>query len=282
MSDDLQKDKSPLTTLAVKRRLSLAHRDELASSGWTRKAIEESGAYTTADPILIARLLNWTGGKRGTGDRCLFIPAAAAMGPCLVYPYHDLDGRPTGYHRLKPTHPRVVDFKPVKYEAPLGEPWQLYVPVGVGPLLRDPAVDLVITEGEKKAVAGWLAGVPTVGVAGVWAWQKPFADKKLARQLGLPRELIPDLWGMPTGAGRRPRRLVIAFDSDRATNPQVLYAEQEFKKALRRTGAAPRVLKIPPGPRGQKAGLDDFIVQSKACKNGVSALTQMLGTLGFR
>jgi len=148
--------------------LSPAHTAELAASGITPEAARAAGVHTESDPAAVGRLLNWTG-------------PATALGPCLVFPYLDAAGSPTDYHRLKPTTPRAEKRgekagKAIKYEGPKGRPNRLYVPPGTRAALADPTARLLVTEGEKKALAADAAGFACVAVAGVWAWQATGAD----------------------------------------------------------------------------------------------------------
>ena len=106
------------------------------------------------------------------------------MGPCLAFPFTGADGTPLTwlrrdaegreevlpFVRLKPDKPRTRNGKPVKYESPLGSANRLYLPPGVGPALADPATELLIVEGEKKALAGTQDGFATLGLSGVWNW----------------------------------------------------------------------------------------------------------------
>ena len=59
---------------------------------------------------------------------------------------------------------------------------------------------LVITEGEKKAIAGCVRGLPVIGVAGVWNWRQTLdtGEKLVLSALdqiawkGRSVELVPD------------------------------------------------------------------------------------------
>ena len=55
-----------------------------------------------------------------------------------------------------------------KYIHPKGEPNHVFVPPGLD-LAK--AQDLWITEGELKALAGSLQGLPIVALSGVWSWK---------------------------------------------------------------------------------------------------------------
>jgi hypothetical protein len=220
------------------------HRADLDRSGLTEAAIRAAGLYSETSPDRVARLLGWQ-------------RPATQLGPCQVFPYLDRDGNPTGYHRLKPDKPRDSGGK---YEAPPGLGNRLYIPPGVGPALADPSRLLVVVEGEKKSLAGAQAGFACVAVSGVWNWTK-------RRDGDGPRELIEDLaavewWG---------RRVVIVFDSDGASNPKVLQARHALAEALAARQAGVRVVDLPPGPGGEKVGLDDYLVA-----HGADAFRELL------
>lgn len=227
------------------RGLLPAHRDDLGRSGLTPEVAAAAGLYSEADPAAVARLLGWA-------------TPAAALGAAMVFPYRDAEGRPTGYHRLKPTHPRADAKNPgkaIKYEAPKGQPNRAYLPPGTRAAVADPAVPLVVTEGEKKALSADAAGVPCVGLPGVWAWQRKRPRDAAGRGTG-PRELIPDLAAV-AWAGRR---VWVAFDSDAATNPNVMAAERALAAVLTAAGALVTTVRLPAATGGGKQGLDDLLV----------------------
>jgi putative DNA primase/helicase len=218
-----------------RRVTSAKHLADLAGSGLTQETWEAAGVYSEHDPHAIGRLLGW--------DR-----PAKTLGAAIVFPYFGLGGESLNYHRLKPDHPRTESAgdrngKITKYEAPRGQPVHAYFP----PALRQswPTAEFVIlTEGEKKTLAACQHGFPTIGLSGVWCWS---SSKKL-----LP-ELAAIDW---TG-----RRVFIAFDSDRATNKNVRRAETDLAAELGERGALVRLVELPPGPNGDKTGLDDFFVR---------------------
>jgi putative DNA primase/helicase len=70
------------------------HLQELRASGLTDDTIRAACIYSVTDPAEIARLLNWKKPPSG-------------FGACLVFPYLDLDGKPTGYVAIKPDRPRA-------------------------------------------------------------------------------------------------------------------------------------------------------------------------------
>ena len=222
--------------------LSPQHVADLERSGLSAGQIAAAGLYSESDPASLNTLLGWKGGA----DR---------LGPCLVIPFVGSDGTPTGYARLKPDRPRPAgeSGRAVKYESPKGQPNRAYFPPGTrGAGLADPAVPLVITEGEKKSLRADQDGFPCVGLVGVYAWQvrRPAGNKVT------PRALIPDLQAVAWDG----RRVFVAFDSDLADNPNVAWAEFHLAKALTRAGAVVRAVRLPAGPGGSKVGLDDYLI----------------------
>src|SRR5205823_4598070 len=128
--------------------------------------IATSGAYTEADPDEVRRVLNWESERM-----------AARLGPCLVFPIFDAQGRPTGRARLKPDRPRqdAKRKRTIKYEAPRRRPPDVYFPPlpALREALADPARPVVILEGEKKSLAGCQDGVACIALTGVWNFGAP-------------------------------------------------------------------------------------------------------------
>ena len=87
-------------------------------------------------------------------------------------------------------------------------------------VLADPTKPLILTEGEKKAAKAMQEGFPTIGLVGVWGWQK----KRKGNDA--PRELIPDLAGV-TWEGRS---VHLCYDSDLGEKKDVAYAEWIWPK----------------------------------------------------
>lgn len=234
------------------------HLDELAASGISPEVAAAAGVYTAVNPYQVSKLLNWT-------------RPANALGLCLVFPYFNPQGNPTGYHRLKPHCPRTSrkkedQGKKSKYEGPKGQPNRLYIPPGTRAAIADPTAELVITEGEKKSLSATAAGFPCLSIPGVWAWQVKRTKGGDGTATG-PRVMIDDLKEV-AWAGRR---VFVAFDSDAADNPLVLAAERELVAALTASEAEVRVVRLPAGPSGGKQGLDDFLV-----RHGPDALGRLL------
>ncbi|HUP80862.1 MAG TPA: hypothetical protein VM260_20090, partial [Pirellula sp.] len=94
------------------------HRQQLLASGLTDTTIAEAGLYSETNADKIRSIIKCSK------------PVAKKLGPCLVIPFYDLDGR-NGYARIRPDIPRVFGNRKLKYESPKGELNQPYIPESV-------------------------------------------------------------------------------------------------------------------------------------------------------
>ncbi|MBP3954434.1 DUF3854 domain-containing protein [Gemmata sp. G18] len=218
------------------------HLDDLRASGLSDAQVRAAGVYSEPDPGAVAALLGWK-------------HPAPALGPCLCFPFLDPSGAPVGHVMVKPDHPRQKNGKAIKYESPLGKPLRAYFPPSTRAALTDSLAPLLVTEGMKKAIKADQDGFPCVGLAGVYGWCRKRTVGPDGKKTGA-RELIPDL----AAVAWRGRAVTIAFDSDRATNPDVARAERHLAEALTAVGAIVRGARLPGAPHGAKVGLDDFLV----------------------
>src|SRR6185369_8181470 len=110
----------------------------------------------------------------------------------------------------------------------------------------DPKVDLIITEGEKKAAAAVkFLRLPCIGLGGVWSWGSR----------GQKHTLIDSLVPFMNG-----RRILICFDNDAVPNPHVDNALHALARVIRHHGGHPFAVRLPSLKAGEKAGLDDYLV----------------------
>ncbi len=168
----------------------------------------------------------------------------------LVFPYPSDDG----FCRVKVFPPFVdKDGHRVRYLQRPGSGAHLYVPPLAAGMLKDPFTSLGWTEGEKKAAKACQEGIPCVGVGGLWGWLKD----------GKPISKLDEIAHAERGE-------IIHPDSDVWARPDLLRAVYAFGKELELRGAKVKVTIIPPGPNGEKRGLDDFLVQE-----GVDALSTL-------
>ncbi|WP_197527177.1 phage/plasmid primase, P4 family [Pirellulimonas nuda] len=233
-----ERDRAAAEDRQPNRQLLPMHREELKKSGITAEAIFSAGVYTEHDTKQIAALLN----------RKSF---PLSHSPAIVYPFLDAAGRPV-LHRVKPI--KLVGG--AKYLQPSKTAVRAYVPPSVWPMLADPKVPLLITEGEKKALSAACAGFACVGLVGVEAWHKKGSSK-----------LVPELEHVAWEG----RDAFVVFDSDAASNPNVQRPERGLAGALLAHNAKARIVRLPSGEGGAKVGLDDFLVA-----HGSEALQELL------
>lgn len=134
-----------------------------------------------------------------------------------------------------------------KYTQKRGTKAKLYLPLLGSPswekIYNDINIPLIVTEGEKKAIAARKSGYACIGLAGV----NCFGNKD--------NGLLPD-WDKFKLSGRE---VYIIYDSDIAQKPQVRWAEYSLSLKLIERGAIVSRIKLP-SPHGEKCGLDDFLV----------------------
>ena len=216
------------------------HVAELRKSGLSDETIAAAELYSETSVVKVKALLE----TKTFPSRCL---------PGLVFPFTNAEGK-NGYCRIRPDHPRTSGGRPVKYESPRGQPNQIYLPPGVAAVLDDVSRELLISEGERKALAAMQAGFPTIGLVGVYGWK---AGKK--------ETLLPSLERIAW----QKRPVFVVFDSDIADKLEVQDAESRLAAHLAARGAVVRVVRLPqgePGPDGKpvKVGLDDYLVACQA------------------
>jgi putative DNA primase/helicase len=227
------------------------HLQELRRSGLKDETIRAAGIYSEANITKLDVMLNR---KPGYTRRYHLAPA-------IVFPFTAQDGR-SGYCRAKPDHPRRgTEGKSIKYESPKDHPNEVYLPPGVAAVLKNPTQELLLTEGEKKALAATQEGFPCLGLVGVYGWKEKNCES-----------LLPSLETI-AWQGREVR---IVFDSDVAEKAPVQDAEARLAAQLANRGARVRVVRLPHGPAVEdgtpaKMGLDDFIVA-----HGVGELRRLL------
>jgi len=214
--------------------LAPAHRHELeVGSGIAPDVIQERGYRTVAADGLPSQFPDY---QRKDG---------------LLIPIHSIWGD-VGSLQVKPDKPRLRDGKPVKYETIPGQPLCLDVPPRVRPHLGNPEVALWITEGAKKVDAALTMGIQAViGLQGVYGWRGTNGDGG--------KTALPD-WEAVALNGRD---VVLAFDSDCMTKPEVRGALDRLAAFLKSRGAEIGYAILPPLANGDKCGLDDFLVQGK-------------------
>lgn len=224
-----------MTTPAV----SPEHRAELNGSRISAELIEQRGYMTvTAD---------WRERLIEMGCPAWSVREDDAF-PGLVIPMYD--AKTGGYigYQFKPRVPQLPPGrdKPVKYVSPKGMSNRLDTHPAVRELVLDAASPLWITEGMKKADSIASLGWAVVSLTGVWNWRRE--DRTLAEWEDIP------LHG---------RTVIVCFDSDALTNPQVRHAMNRLVAWLRKkAGAQGRVFYLPVPDQVNDTpvkGVDDYL-----------------------
>ena len=157
----------------------------------------------------------------------------------LVIPICSPDGI-TRSAQLRPDTPRKDrKGKPLKYETPGGSRVILDVHPRMREEVRSGSGDIWITEGIKKADALTSRGLATVGLIGVWNWQRG-------------GELLP-CWDHVRLRGRRVR---IVYDNDVMVKEGVQLALERLVGGLEARGAEVLAVYL---PDGHLKGVDDYL-----------------------
>ncbi len=207
-----------------------------------------------------------------TAEECrkaLKLPAAAAG---FKIPYFTLDGTPTAFYRYRYMEDTRRGFdamtgkKPLRYAQPASSETEVYLPPlwseGWEGIAARVEVDLFITEGELKAACAVRHGIACIGLGGVWS----FMSKKHGHRL------LPVFKQFTL----EERRVLIVFDSDAVTNPDVVAAELRLAQELTHLGAHVFIVRLPPDEQVKKVGLDDYLVL-----NGVDSFKQLVDEFSF-
>ena len=208
-------------------RLSENHQRELFEDSDISPDVAQERSYRTVSRSS-ELLCGFKGYQRGQG---------------LHIPTYSPDGMTTSA-QLKRNAPRKnKKGDPLKYETPGGSKVILDVHPRIRDEVRSGEGDLFITEGIKKADSLTSRGLPTIGLIGVWNWQRD-------------GELLP-CWDHIRLYGRR---VYIVFDSDVMTKENVQLALQRLVAALEARGADVRVVYLSDSESGEKVGVDDYLV----------------------
>jgi hypothetical protein len=164
----------------------------------------------------------------------------------LLIPTYSPDGETSG-HQLRPDKPipRKNGNAP-KYETPTGS----RITLDVNPLMleevRGSDGDLWVTEGPKKVDALTSRGEPTVGIIGVWNFAEPGSKSRVPLACWNHVQL-------------RGRRVIIVYDADARTNPDVQEALRRLVAMLEELGAMVLVVYLPAVNGDGKTGVDDYL-----------------------
>lgn len=223
--------------------LSPRHRRFLAERA-VGAAFAEARSYRTIEnPRTVARITK----NRKLKPPGLAIPIYGLLDMELTPEEDEL--RPS-YAQYRPDRPyRSDDGKVLKYINPM----KSHAVVDVNPrgfesqLWLDRDVPLFVVEGVPKGDALWTAELPAVSIQGVWNFTTSGAA-------GF-RELLGDLRYLPLDG----RAVVVAFDADAWTNPDVRAAARELGRVLGRRASEVLALRLP-DPEA-KTGVDDYLAR---------------------
>jgi ribosomal protein S19E (S16A) len=159
--------------------------------------------------------------------------------PGLVLPTLSPDGI-TRSCQLRPDKPRKdKKGKPLKYETPGGSGAILDVHPRMREEVRSGTGDLWVTEGIKKADSLTSRDLPTIGLIGVWNFQRD-------------GEMLP-CWDH---VRLQDRRAFVVYDNDVIVKEGVQLALERLVRNLERRGAEVLVVYLPDGPL---KGVDDYL-----------------------
>lgn len=259
------------------------HRDEFHRSGLSDATIAAAGLYSIDREDDARSVLAWSapGGFWGPGWVCPYPMADDFLDPATRQGWMSVKRQ--RYVRVKLDHPRFEDrdgeSRPIKYESPKNRKTQAYFPVDVlkrledvgcddaGNIYADTATDatdsnstttIIITEGEKKALALWQIGLLVIGLGGCWNWTPKAKRDDNGHRLDETYKLLDELERVRWHG----RNVIILFDSDAAIKPTIRRAEWELSKVLTARGATVRVARLPAisDDPTVKTGVDDFLI----------------------
>lgn len=168
--------------------------------------------------------------------------------PALVIPIYNVRGELCSY-QIRPNDPRMRDGKLVKYETPHKSQMVVDVPPRCRPMLGDPKIPLIITEGIKKGDSAASRGLCCVSLLGVWNFRGTNDDGG--------KTLLAD-W---EAIAFNDRNVYIAFDSDAMDKVSVYKALSRLADVAKSRGGNVYFIYLPPGEHGKKVGLDDYFAQ---------------------
>jgi putative DNA primase/helicase len=168
----------------------------------------------------------------------------------LVFPYLDPLTGARVTCRLRRDHCELDrDGRPLhKYLAPFGDVRRLFFPPGSASLLAGTSITVVLVEAEKSALALTAAAdranrrLLAIGLGGCWGWKGTIGKTTDATGARVDeRGVLPDF----DRIAWRDRDVVILFDANAATNPNVQAAQRALALELTDRGARVRIVKLP-------------------------------------
>src|SRR5690606_19765029 len=114
---------------------------------------------------------------------------------------------------------------------------------------------LIITEGEKKALAAIGKGLACIATAGIWSWK---SRNEYGEKQDDERALLAD-FGRINWQGRE--LVVLIYDSDITQEHVAWDAYPRLAEQLYRLGVvAVKIISLPHVAKGDKTGLDDYLL----------------------
>ena len=170
-------------------------------------------------------------------------------------PYYDIYGKLiSNYWRIRHfTDPSDKDA--IRYRSPKGSTPRLYFPPNPlnttwKEIAEDITSPITFTEGEKKAAKASKHGFHCIGLAGVWCFQAKKKDINLLKEFN---EII-----------FKDRHVILCFDNDIYTNPDIMGALSSLARELIKLEAVVYVKYLPKSDK--KIGLDDFLTNNSLDK----------------
>jgi P4 family phage/plasmid primase-like protien len=189
--------------------LSEAHKQFLQSCAVNLQVAEEAGVFSCEKQSDLPPEFTYL---NGTGH------------PALVFPWRTIDGSTT--NQLRPNTPipsNKKNGKASKYVWSAGKPLVISVHPRMVAAVNDPTIPLVQVEGTKQGLAAVSAADPTklavVSFASCWGWRQNENGRS---------NPVPCLSKIPL----ENREVIVAFDADLSTNPDVYQAATELGKWL--------------------------------------------------
>jgi hypothetical protein len=182
----------------------------------------------------------------GTALKSLGFGRSQLSVPALMIPLYDVAGEAFGY-QARPDTPRQIKGKTVKYETPSKQANRIDVPPAARDLLDDPAIPVIFTEGSRKADSAVSRGMCAVSLNGVYGWR--YTNGKGGKTV------LPD-FGM---IALNSRQIILCFDSDVMTKPEVHRALAGLAAFLQMRHALVSFAYLPSQASGAKTGLDDWL-----------------------
>lgn len=220
-----------------KKTLAEHHREQLHASGLKDEYIDKLEWWTTDSTSEVQRVL---GRKKVPSGQCLMIPHRRPDGTCE-------------FVHVRPNNPRTDSSgKLVKYETPRRQAPEPYF-ASDADRLKDAALPLVITEGQKTGAALDSLGYPTVALTGI-----NLAHDVEHRKATGEWRLHPLISDFTTIEGRE---CFVAIDRD-STGPKrvkVYKAAEKIAGMLRAAGAKSVKIVVPPGQGSKKIGFDEML-----------------------